>query len=145
MNGPSEHKLSVLERDAADQTLELLSELDVDQAERVLAHVQERLNKPLVEVPAKDQVMFSRGIAGPLGKLICVAKTKIDETTFELFLQRCATQGTDVATMLRDCIYVLVHGKTCGQMIAEKIKHSAQPIEALAKVIGPFGGPESSK
>lgn len=90
-----------------------------------------------------DDPMFARGIAGPLGKLTCDAKTKIDEVTHELWLQHCAARGLDTAGVLRDCIYALVHGKTYRQMVVEKISHDSNRIDAMAKLIGPFGAPES--
>lgn len=96
--------------------------------------------------PIQDQnelPAFARGIAGPLGKLTCDAKTKIDEVTHELWLQHCAQRGQDTAGVLRDCIYALVHGKTYRQMVVEKINHDDKRIDALAQLIGPFWGPES--
>lgn len=96
-----------------------------------------------VQTPAETDVpLFARGIAGPLGKLTCDAKTKIDEVTHELWLQHCAARGQDTAGVLRDCIYALVHGKTYRQMVVEKINHDDKRIDALAQLIGPFGGPE---
>ena len=89
-----------------------------------------------------DTPLFARGIAGPLGKLTCDAKTKIDEVTHELWLQHCAARGQDTAGVLRDCIYALVHGKTYRQMVLEKINHDAKRIDAMAQLIGPFGAPE---
>ena len=89
-----------------------------------------------------DAPLFARGIAGPLGKLTCDAKTKIDEVTHELWLQHCAARGQDTAGVLRDCIYALVHGKTYRQMVVEKINHDDKRIDALAQLIGPFGAPE---
>lgn len=92
--------------------------------------------------PSGQEPAFARGIAGPLGKLTCDAKTKIDEITQELWLQKCAASGQDTAGVLRDCIYVFVHGKTYRQMVLEKINHDAKRIEALARLIGPFEAPE---
>ena len=89
-----------------------------------------------------DTPMFARGIAGPLGKLTCDAKTKIDEVTYDLWLQHCSARGLDTAGVLRDCIYALVHGKTYRQMVLEKINHEAQRIDAMTQLIGPFGAPE---
>ena len=89
-----------------------------------------------------DAPLFARGIAGPLGKLTCDAKTKIDEVTNELWLQQCSARGQDTASALRDCIYALVHGKTYRQMVLEKINHEAKRIDAMAQLIGPFGAPE---
>jgi hypothetical protein len=59
------------------------------------------LNIWLVTIPP----MFARGIAGPLGKLICAVKTKIDDVTYSLWLQHCAARGLDTACVHRDCIY----------------------------------------
>lgn len=91
------------------------------------------------ELPA-----FARGIAGPLGKLEHDLKTKVDEHTHRLFLQHCAMRGSDPSTVLRDCAYALVHGKTYGQMVVEKLSHDADRTEALVKLISPFQGPESN-
>ena len=92
--------------------------------------------------PDDELPLFARGIAGPLGKLTCDAKTKIDEVTYELWLQQCSARGQDTASALRDCIYALVHGKTYRQMVLEKINHDAKRIDAMAQLIGPFGAPE---
>lgn len=91
----------------------------------------------------EDGPAFARGLAGPLGKLNCDAKTKVDEVTHELWLQHCAAVGMDTASVLRDCIYALVHGKTYRQMVVEKINHDAKRIDAMARLIGPFEVPES--
>lgn len=129
-------ELSAAEAAAAARVFDVLVGLDAGQAERVLAHVQRQL--------AMDESvpLFARGIAGPLGKLTCDAKTKIDVVTNELWLQHCAARGLDTAGMLRDCIYALVHGKTYRQMVVEKINHEANRIDALTRLIGPFGVPE---
>jgi hypothetical protein len=90
-----------------------------------------------------DTPMHARGIAGPLGKLISEAKTKIDPITEELWLQHCANINSDTATLLRDFIYATVHKKTYRQMVVDKISHEAKSIDALAKLIGSFEAPES--
>jgi hypothetical protein len=125
------------ERDAAEQILALLTRLPGDGAERVLAHVQDMLDAHDAAGPA-----FSRGIAGPLGKLDCELKTKVDEHTHTLFLQQCAMQRTTTSNEIRNCIYALTHGKSYDQMIVERLNHDAKRTQALAKLIGPFGGPE---
>lgn len=122
----------------AAQVLELLKPLGDERAIRVITCVQDT-----IEAASPDRFAFARGIAGPLGKLICSVKTKIDEITFGLFLRQCALRRTDVATVLRDCIYMLVHGKSYQQMVAEKISHDAEHMQAMAKLIGAFGAPES--
>jgi hypothetical protein len=144
MNDTGKQALSVLEKNTAEQALELFRELEADQVERVWAHVQERLTAAQVSVHYDEQVNFARTPVSPFGKLTCVAKTKLDEVTFDSFLRFCATHQTDIATMLRDCVYQLVYGKTCDQMLVDRIKHATQPTEALTKQKGPFGGPESN-
>ena len=129
-------KLSPAEAAIAERVFDALVGLDAGQAERVLAQVQRQLAQD------DDVPMFARGIAGPLGKLNCDAKTKIDEITHGLWLQLCASRGQVTADMLRDCIYLLVHGKTYRQMVVEKINHDANCMDGLARLIGPFGAPE---
>lgn len=90
------------------------------------------------ELPA-----FARGIAGPLGKLISEAKTKIDPITEELWLQHCANVNSDTATLLRDFIYATVHKRTYRQMVVDKISHESKSIDALAKLIGSFEAPDT--
>ncbi|GEQ76475.1 hypothetical protein CTTA_3480 [Comamonas testosteroni] len=82
-----------------------------------------------------DMPMFARGIAGPFGKLTCDAKTWIDETTHELWLQHCAQRGQDTASVLRDCIYALVHGKTYRQMVMEKAQLESTQILAATQLL----------
>jgi len=137
--------MSAAEINAADQAFELLSSMTTAQADRVLANVHTRLNQAKLEVPVEERPMYARGIGGPLGKLVCVVKTKIDETTFDLFLKYCSKHETDIATLLRDSVYLMVHGRTCEQMVMDRLKHVSQRTEALAKHIGPFGGPESNR
>lgn len=129
-------KLSLAEAATAARVVDELVGLNAGQVERVLVHVQRQLAQ------VDDVPMFARGIAGPLGKLSCDAKTKIDEITHGLWLQLCASRGQVTADMLRDCIYLLVHGKTYRQMVVEKINHDANCIDGLARLIGPFGAPE---
>lgn len=86
--------------------------------------------------------MYARGIAGPLGKLGCDLKTKVDEHTHALFLQHCSMRGSDTANVLRDCVYALVHGRTYQQMVVDKINHDAKRTEALVKLIGHVEAPE---
>lgn len=139
MSNRTERTLSLIEQSAADQAFELFSGLDAEQASCVLAHVRDKLDE---REHVDDRTYFSRGIAGPLGKLDCVLKTKVDELTHTLFLQQCGMQRTDASSQIRNCVYALVHGKSYDQMVVEKVNHDAQRTEALAKLIGPFGGPE---
>ncbi|WP_315128061.1 hypothetical protein [Comamonas antarctica] len=129
-------QFSAAEAIAAERVFDVLAGLNSEQVARVLAQVEAKL--------ALDDgaPLFARGIAGPLGKLTCDAKTKIDEVTRDLWLQQCAARGQDTAGALRDCIYVMVHGKTYRQMVLEKFNHDAKRIDALVQLIGPFGAPE---
>lgn len=128
--------LTTAQSSAVAAVLDALKGLSPVEAQSVLDHASASL-------AAEDHApMFARGIAGPLGKLTCDAKTKIDEVTYELWLQHCAARGQDTAGVLRDCIYALVHGKTYRQMVVEKINHDDKRIDALAQLIGPFGAPE---
>ncbi len=126
------------ERVIADQIRALLAQLTPEGVARVLAEVEEHL-----DAQDDDGPMFSRGIAGPLGKLEHPLKTKVDEHTHTLFLRQCAMQRTDASSQIRNCVYALVHGKSYDQMVVEKVNHDAQRTEALAKLIGHFGAPES--
>lgn len=125
------------ERAIADQIRDLLAQLTPEGVARVLADVEEHLDAQDEDGPA-----FSRGIAGPLGKLEHPLKTKVDEHTHTLFLQQCAMQRTDASSQIRNCVYALVHGKSYDQMVVEKVSHDVQRTQALAKLIGPFGAPE---
>lgn len=129
--------LSKAQNTALAAVVDALKGLPPEDAQEVLDHAIEHLAG---DEPAP---MFARGIAGPLGKLICAVKTKIDDVTYGLWLQYCAARGLDTACVLRDCIYALVHGKTYRQMVMEKMNHEAKRIDAMAQLIGPFGGPES--
>lgn len=124
---------------ALKKVVAAIAGLAPEQVHRLFEHVQSQLEDEGSDVP-----LFARGIAGPLGKLDTPAKTKIDAHTHELFQQHCAMRGTDTSAELRDCIYALVHGKTYRQMVLEKVNHDAKRTEALMKLIGPFGGPEST-
>ncbi len=127
------------ERDTVDRILALLSQLPPESSDRVLMHVHDHLD---AHGHDDDRPHFSRGIAGPLGKLEHVLKTKVDEHTHALFLHQCAMQRTDASNQIRNCVYALVHGKSYDQMIVERLNHDAQRTEALVKLIGPFGAPD---
>lgn len=125
------------EQAIADQIRALLAQLPPDGVDRVLEEVEAHFDAQDDEGPA-----FSRGIAGPLGKLEHSLKTKVDEHTHALFLRQCSMQNTDASNELRNCVYALVHGKSYDQMVIEKLNHAVQRTEALTKLIGSFGGPE---
>ena len=97
---------------------------------------------PPAEQPADASVPFSRS-ASPLGKLEAELKTKVDETTFELYRKQCAAQQTSAANDMRNCVYLRVYGKSYDQMVLEKMNHEAERSRALQSLIGHFGAPES--
>ncbi len=89
-----------------------------------------------------DTPMFARGVVGPLGKLDCDLKTKVDEHTDALFRSHCAMAKSDPSAVLRDCVYALVHKRTYSQMVVEKLIHDAKRTDALQALTGLFQGPE---
>ncbi|MBK0115616.1 MULTISPECIES: hypothetical protein [unclassified Delftia] len=129
-------KLSRAEAAAFRAIQAALADLDAEQAERVLARVQEQLDEEA------GMPMFARGIAGPLGKLDFQLKTKVDEATAEQFRRDCVLKGTDTSAELRDAIYVLTWKRSYRQMVAEKLMHDDQSASRLQSLIGPFGAPE---
>ena len=119
MPSSEEKTLNLSEARIADEVVELLANLSTDQVALILGQVQRRLAEPedgIAELP-----MFSRGIAGPLGKLEHSLKTKVDEHTHALFLRQCALRNTDASSDLRDCVYLMVHGKSYRAMVVEKL------------------------
>lgn len=129
-------KLSRAEAAAFRAIQVILADLDAEQAERVLARVQDQLDEDA------GAPMFARGIAGPLGKLDFQLKTKVDEATAEQFRRDCVLKGTDTSAELRDAIYVLTWKRSYRQMVAEKLMHDDQSASRLQSLIGPFGAPE---
>lgn len=129
-------KLSRAEAAAFRAIQVILADLDTEQAERVLARVQDQLDEDA------GAPMFARGIAGPLGKLDFQLKTKVDEATAEQFRRDCVLKGTDTSAELRDAIYVLTWKRSYRQMVAEKLMHDDQSASRLQSLIGPFGAPE---
>ncbi|QPS81656.1 hypothetical protein I6G47_00800 [Delftia lacustris] len=129
-------KLSRAEAAAFRAIQTALADLDAEQAERVLARVQDQLDEDA------GAPMFARGIAGPLGKLDIQLKTKVDESTAEQFRRNCVLKGTDTSTVLRDAIYVMTWERSYRQMVAEKLMHEEQSASRLQSLIGPFGAPE---
>lgn len=140
MQSSEEIPLNLSEARIADEVLELLANLSTDQVALILGQVQRRLADPAAGIDGLP--MFSRGVAGPLGKLEHSLKTKVDEHTHALFLRQCAMRNTDASSDLRDCVYLMVHGKSYRAMVVEKFSHEEKRNETLVKLIGPFGGPE---
>ncbi|MGE4243681.1 hypothetical protein [Ramlibacter sp.] len=73
-----------------------------------------------MERPEKDPVgEFARGMGCPLGSFTKEVKTYIDETTFDLWLKRCHKANCTSSELLRDCLYILEHGKTPSELSAD--------------------------
>jgi len=120
---------------ALKKVVAAISGLDPQQVLKIFEHVQD-------ELQGDDVPMFARGIAGPLGKLECPLKTKVDEQTHTLFLQQCNMRRSDTSSVLRDAVYAMTYGKTYQQMAIEKANHDAECAQAMTKLIGPMWGPE---
>lgn len=63
--------------------------------------------------------MYARGMSGPLGKFSAEVKTLLDPPTFELWQGLCSEAGITSSELLREFLYLLLHGKTPGEMSAE--------------------------
>lgn len=131
--------LSTLEAQAAAQVLQALRPLTADQVERVLAHVQAQLDEQHDVRP-----LFARSITSPLGKQDHPLKTKVDELTHTLWLQRMRMLQTDTSTVFRDFVYFDVHGRTWSDMVLDKLNHDAECARARARLLGPSRVPEFS-
>jgi len=101
------------------------------------------MNTPAPE--ENGQLKFARSAIGPLGHLEHEASTMLDTPTHELFLKYCSRNGFRRADVLRDCIYVLMYGKSFGQMVAERFEHEADRMKALSVLKAPFFPLESSQ
>jgi len=128
---------SPAESAALKKVVAAIAGLDPHQVLKIFEHVQD-------ELQGDDVPMFARGIAGPLGKLECPLKTKVDEQTNTLFLQHCNMRRSDASSVLRDAVYAMTYGKTYQQMVMEMVTHDAKRTETMLKLIGPFGVPESN-
>jgi hypothetical protein len=135
---PHQQQLSTAEAAAAHKVLEALAGLDHDQAERVLAHVQGKLDPHHDDGPR-----FSRGRpVGPFGCLDVPVKTWLDDNTAELFRRKAAMRKQESSAALRDCVYSWVYGKTYTLMAAEKALHDADAMCVMAAMAVPFAGRE---
>jgi hypothetical protein len=67
-----------------------------------------------------EDVSFARGMGCPLGLFTKEVKTHVDEdVTFKLWLELCHRKNTTSSELLRDVVYLLVHGKTPAELTAE--------------------------
>lgn len=70
------------------------------------------------------EAAFSRtGEEGPLGKYDSPhIKTMVDEKTYGAWLRLCASKDRTSSALLRDVIYLLVHGETPAEMSAKNVR-----------------------
>jgi hypothetical protein len=62
---------------------------------------------------------FARGMGCPLGPFTREVKTHMDDTTFEAWLRLCHSKSATSSELLRDVVFLLVHGKTPAELTAE--------------------------
>lgn len=128
--------LSKAQNAALGAVMNALKGLSPEDAQEVLDHA-------IGHLAVDDQApMFSRGIAGPLGKLDHELKTKVDEVTFHRFRRSCALLQIDTSARLRDAIYVLEWKKPYRQMVAEKMLHEDEHSQGLLALVGHAQAPE---
>lgn len=128
----SDTQLQDAERAAAAQILGVLAQFSAEQADRILAHVQEQAD-------SRDLPMFSRGRPlGPNGVMDDQLKTWVDKETGGLLRRQLRMSNQDVSGFLRDCSYAKVYGKTYSMIKAEQALHEANAISALSALTGPF-------
>lgn len=69
--------------------------------------------------PADEDVSFARGMGSPLGLFTEPVKTYVDDATFRAWLRLCHEKHTTSSDLLRDVLYLLVHGKTPAELTAD--------------------------
>ena len=75
--------------------------------------------------------MLSRnGIPGPLGKLDEALRTHVDESTAAAFRRRADALEQTTSELLRDLIYIFVHGETMIEIVA---KHRRSLLDQQAQ------------
>ena len=79
----------------------------------------------------------ARGLSGPLGKFNGGRlRTDVDDETFNAWLRLCAEKDVKSAELLRDLVYLVVHGKTPAEMTAEDRRELLQGKGPIAARIG---------
>jgi hypothetical protein len=72
---------------------------------------------------------YSRtGIVSPMGPLTDPLKTFVDFETAAIFRRKVNEAGTDTSGALRDWVYMIAHGKTFSEMVADAQKVKAQKL-----------------
>jgi hypothetical protein len=62
---------------------------------------------------------FARGAGSALGHYTQPVKTWLDEPTFTAWLRLCNEKHTTSSELLRDVVYLLVHGHTPAELTAQ--------------------------
>jgi hypothetical protein len=79
--------------------------------------------------PEKPQLART-GMSSPLGAYTEPVKTWLDEPTRDAWLRLCNEKNTTSSELLRDVMYLLVHGRTPSEM-------SSEDTRALLSAKGP--------
>lgn len=66
-----------------------------------------------------ESVAFSLGEPTPFGKYVVPVKTLVDEETFEAWIQLCARRKLPSAVLLRELVFLVVHGRTPAEIAAQ--------------------------
>lgn len=89
-----------------------------------------------------DDLMTARRMACDLGKATQELKTKVDEQTEYQWLRLCAEKNTTTAELLRDFVFLAVHGKTHSVMVAEQRLHDVESNDVFTLAKGLFQAPQ---
>lgn len=81
-----------------------------------------------------QDTMLSRAATNPMGKLLWKLSTHVDEATSDRFKVIAEKAGTDVAGVLRDYVFKVVHGETETDMIIRQA--NAKREQMLSTPIG---------
>jgi hypothetical protein len=65
---------------------------------------------------------FARGMSGPFGSYTEPVKTLVDEQTHAHWLRLCNSMDKHSSDVLRDVVYLLVHGKTPEELRAQSTR-----------------------
>lgn len=79
----------------------------------------------------KGSAQLARGMSSPLGQFTQPVKTLVDPITEDAWLRLCHSKEKTSSELLRDVVYLLVHGKTPSEM-------SSDDTRALLARIGPI-------
>ena len=80
----------------------------------------------------QDKPAFARGMAGPNGKYSEEVKVHLDEPTHAQWLQLCNANDVTSSELLRDLIYLVVHGKTPAEVAANNRRGLFSSIGTVA-------------